>query len=69
MGNLEDAKGKAKEAAGDLTDNPDLKREGAAQSEKGEAEEQASEARAEAEAHELSAEKKQLDEQAAQKAR
>lgn len=69
MGSLEDTKGKVKEAAGDLTDNSELKREGAAQSEKGEAEEQASEARAEAESHELSAAEKELDEQAAQKAR
>jgi uncharacterized protein YjbJ (UPF0337 family) len=28
MSNLDDAKGRAKEAAGDLTDNDDLKREG-----------------------------------------
>ena len=26
--NMDDLKGRAKEAAGDLTDNPDLKREG-----------------------------------------
>jgi uncharacterized protein YjbJ (UPF0337 family) len=28
MGNADDVKGRAKEAAGDLTDNKDLKREG-----------------------------------------
>jgi uncharacterized protein YjbJ (UPF0337 family) len=28
--NMDDLKGRAKEAAGDLTDNPDLKREGKA---------------------------------------
>jgi uncharacterized protein YjbJ (UPF0337 family) len=28
MANMDDIKGKAKEAAGDLTDNDDLKREG-----------------------------------------
>jgi uncharacterized protein YjbJ (UPF0337 family) len=28
MGNTDDAKGRIKEAAGDLTDNDDLKREG-----------------------------------------
>jgi len=30
MSNMDDAKGRAKEAAGDLTDNDDLKREGKA---------------------------------------
>ena len=55
MGVFEEAKGKAKEAVGDLTDNPDLQREGQAQKEKGEAERQATQARVEAKAHEANA--------------
>ena len=46
MGTFEEAKGKFKQAAGDLTDDPDLQREGQAQSEMGEAEREVTEARA-----------------------
>jgi uncharacterized protein YjbJ (UPF0337 family) len=55
MGAFEEAKGKAKEAAGELTDNPRLRREGQGQAEKGEEERQAARARAEANAHEMKA--------------
>ncbi len=55
MGVFEEAKGKVKEVAGDITDNPDLKAEGQAQKDKGEAEREATEARAEAKAHEAKA--------------
>ena len=66
MGVFEEAKGKAKEAVGDLTNNPDLQREGEAQAEKGEAEREATEARAEAKAHEAKAKEKELEQKAAQ---
>jgi len=58
-GVVEDVKGKAKEAVGSVTGNDDLKREGAAQQDKAEAEREvaqkeaeADKARAEAKAHE-----------------
>lgn len=66
MGVFEEAKGKAKEAVGDLTNNPDLQREGQAQEEKGQAEREATEARAEAKAHEAKAKEKELEQKAAQ---
>ena len=66
MGVFEEAKGKVKEAVGDLTNNPDLQREGQAQEEKGQAEREATEARAEAKAHEAKAKEKELEQRAAQ---
>jgi uncharacterized protein YjbJ (UPF0337 family) len=69
MGVFEEAKGKAKEAIGDLTDNPDLQREGQAQKKKGEAEREATEARTEAKAHEAKAKEKELEQEAAQEAK
>jgi uncharacterized protein YjbJ (UPF0337 family) len=66
MGVFEEAKGKAKQVVGDLTDNPDLQREGNAQEAKGEAEREATEARAKAKAHEVKAEEKELEQEAAQ---
>ncbi|HEV7886304.1 MAG TPA: CsbD family protein [Acidimicrobiales bacterium] len=66
MGVFEEAKGKAKEAVGDLTNNPDLQREGQAQEERGQAEREATEARAEAKAHEAKAKEKELEQEAAQ---
>jgi uncharacterized protein YjbJ (UPF0337 family) len=42
---IDQAKGRAKEAAGDLTDNPDLQREGKADRLAGEAKEKASDAK------------------------
>lgn len=56
MGAFEELKGKAKSAIGDLTDDPDLVREGEAQEDKGRAERDATEARAKAKAHEAEAE-------------
>jgi uncharacterized protein YjbJ (UPF0337 family) len=53
MGNpIEDVKGKAKEAAGAVTDSESLKREGQAQQDKSEAQEQAAEWKSEADAAE-----------------
>lgn len=66
MGVFEEAKGKAKEALGDLTNNPDLQREGQAQEEKGKAEREATEARAEAKAKELKAKEKELEQETAE---
>ncbi len=66
MGTFEEAKGKIKEAAGDLTNNPDLQREGEAQVEKGEAEREATEARAEAKAHEAEAEAREVEQRIAE---
>jgi uncharacterized protein YjbJ (UPF0337 family) len=66
MGVFEEAKGKVKEAAGDLTNNPDLQREGEAQQEKGEEERKATEARAEAKAHEAKAAAKEAKESSLQ---
>ncbi len=69
MGVFEEAKGKAKEAAGDVMADPDLQREGEAQAEKGEAEREATEARAEAQAHEAKAKAHQADQEAAERAK
>ena len=69
MGVFEEAKGKAKEAVGDLTDNPDLQREGQAQKEKGEAERQATQARMEAKAHEAKAKAHEMEQEAAEEAK
>lgn len=48
MGVFEEVKGRLKKAAGDLAGNPDLQKEGHAQSEKGQAEREAVESRARA---------------------
>jgi len=50
MGAFEEAKGKVKQAVGDLTDDADMHKEGRAQEAKGEHED--AEARARADAHE-----------------
>ena len=55
MGVMEQAKGKLKQAVGDLTDNDALRIEGEAQLEKGDEERKATEARAKAKAHESKA--------------
>lgn len=52
MGLFEEAKGRAKKAAGDIVDNVGLRKEGEAQSEKGKAEREATEDRARAKAQE-----------------
>jgi uncharacterized protein YjbJ (UPF0337 family) len=62
MGVLEEAKGKVKQAAGDLTGNDALKTEGEAQADKGAEERKQTQAQASAKAHEKKAdmyEKKQ----------
>lgn len=66
MGVFEEAKGKVKETVGDITNNPDLQREGQAQKKKGEAEREATEARAEAKAHEAKAKAHEAEEEIAQ---
>ena len=62
MGVFEEAKGKIKEAVGDLTDNPDLEREG-------EAERKATEARAEAKKHEATAKAHEVEQEVAERAK
>jgi uncharacterized protein YjbJ (UPF0337 family) len=69
MGVFEEAKGKIKEAVGDLTDNPDLEREGEAQKDKGEAERKATEARAEAKKHEATAKAHEVEQEVAERAK
>lgn len=69
MGAFEEIKGKAKEAVGDLTNNPDLVREGQAQKDKGEAEREATEARVEAKAHEAKAKANEARQEAAERAK
>ena len=56
MSVFEQAKGKVKEAVGDVTDNDSLKKEGEAQVDKGYEESKATAAKAEAQAHEKKAE-------------
>ena len=55
MGIFEEAKGKLKEAAGDVSGNEALKAEGDAQADKGAEERKATEAQAKAQAHEKKA--------------
>jgi uncharacterized protein YjbJ (UPF0337 family) len=55
MGVVEQAKGKVKQAVGDLTDNDALRIEGEAQADKGAEERKATESRAKAKAHETRA--------------
>ena len=69
MGAFEELKGKAKEVAGDVTNNPDLVREGQAQKDKGEAEREATQARIEAKAHEAKAEVDEARQESAEKAK
>jgi len=69
MGVFEEAKGKAKEAAGEVTGNLDLQREGRAQQDKGQAEREAAQARAEAKAHEAKAKAHEVREEAARESK
>lgn len=69
MGAFEEVKGKVKEAIGDLTNNPDLVREGQAQEDKGEAEREATEARIEAKGHEAKAKAAEVRQEAAESAK
>ena len=66
MGSFEEAKGRVKEAVGDLSDNPELRREGRAQEEKAEDEREATQARAEARDHQARARERESAEKAAQ---
>jgi uncharacterized protein YjbJ (UPF0337 family) len=66
MGVFEEGKGKAKEAIGDLTNDPKLREEGMAQKEKGQAERQAAQERAKAKAHDVESKEKELEQQAAE---
>lgn len=68
MGVFEEAKGKVKQAVGDLTDQPNLRREGEAQESKGESEREAQEARAKAQAHEKKADIEEQKQEAAESA-
>jgi uncharacterized protein YjbJ (UPF0337 family) len=69
VGAFEQAKGKAKETIGNLTDNADLVHEGEAQQVKGEAEAAATESRLEAKAHEAKANVAEKVEESAQHAK
>ena len=60
-GVTETVKGKAKEVIGGITDNTELKREGQAQVDKGQAETQATKARAKAKGHEAEAKEKEME--------
>lgn len=65
MGAAEELKGKAKQAAGDLTGNRALEEEGRFQEEKGRAERHAVQERAKAKAHEAEAKEKELEQDVA----
>jgi uncharacterized protein YjbJ (UPF0337 family) len=69
MGAFEELKGKAKEAVGDLTNDPDMVKEGQAQQDKGEAEREATKARMEAKAHEAEAKVHETRQEAAEEAK
>ncbi|MBV9484505.1 MAG: hypothetical protein JO246_00445 [Frankiaceae bacterium] len=66
MGVVEQMKGKAKQVAGDLTDNDELHAEGEAQEDKGIEERKETEARAEAKLHEEKADLAERKQQAAE---
>ena len=66
---MDEMKGRAKEAAGDLTDNPELEEEGRAQKEKGQADREADQHRAKAKAHEAEAKEKELEQEVAERAK
>lgn len=66
MGVFEEAKGKLKQVAGDVLDDPDLEREGRAQKDKGKAEREATEAKAEAKAQEAKAKVHEMEQELAE---
>ena len=66
MGIGEELKGKAKEVAGDVTNNPDLRQEGRAQETKGMEERQKDAAKLEAQEHEERAEQLEREQKAAE---
>jgi uncharacterized protein YjbJ (UPF0337 family) len=65
-GPIEQAKGAVKEKAGEVMNDPDLRREGAAQRDKGRAETEATKARAEAKGHEAKAKAHEVEQEVAQ---
>ena len=67
MGVFEEAKGRVKEAIGDLIGDPKTQKEGEAQSEKGRAEREATEARARGRAQESKAEAHEAEQKAAER--
>lgn len=69
MGAFDEAKGKAKDVVGDLTDNPSLEREGELQQAKGRAEREADTSRLEAKAKDAKAEVLEEAQEAAERAR
>jgi len=69
MGIGEEIKGKVKAATGSIVDNDNLRREGEAQQDKGQAEREATQARAEAKAHETKAAAKEAEQRAAESAK
>jgi uncharacterized protein YjbJ (UPF0337 family) len=69
LGAAEELKGKAKQAAGDLTGNEALQQEGRFQEEKGRAERHAVHERARAKAHEAEAKEKELEQEIADASR
>jgi uncharacterized protein YjbJ (UPF0337 family) len=66
MGIFEDARGKLKQAVGDLTDNDALKLEGEAQVAKGAEEREQTAARAAAKRHDVTADIQKKDQEAVQ---
>ena len=66
VGVFEEGKGRAKEAIGDLTNDPHLREEDTAQKEKGHAERQAAQERAKARAHDVESREKQLEQRSAE---
>lgn len=66
VGAFEEVKGKVKQAAGDLTDDDQLRREGKAQERKGEAEEEAAAAQAKARAAQTEAVGHEIEQEDAQ---
>ena len=69
MGVFEEVKGKAKSAAGEIVDDPDLVREGEAQQDKGRSEREADKHRAKAKAHEAKAEVHEARQEAAERSK
>ena len=66
MGVFEEAKGKAKQKAGEALDKPELVEEGRAQAKRGEEERKAAQARAEAKAREAKADAEEVRQRMAQ---
>ncbi len=67
MGMMEEAKGKLKQAAGDLTDNPEMRQEGRAQEDKAVEERRENQAAVEAQQHEEKAQRLEREQEAAER--